>query len=253
MTARITTLWRYPVKGFSPESLEAIDLEPGETMPFDRAYAIENGPSGFDSAAPVHMPKIKFFCLMKNAGLAALSTRFDPATSLFTIAEKGGAVLAVGRLDTTEGRAAIEAFMAARFTAEARGTPKVLRAPGHSFSDVAKKVLHLVNLETLRAMEVDLGRTLDPLRFRPNIVIDGLAPHAELDWPREMRLSIGAIDFEVVKRTERCAATTVDPTTALRDLQIPRHLMQTLGHTDLGVYLRVTSRGRLAVGDVLTP
>lgn len=252
MTARITTLWRYPVKGFSPEALETVDLVPGETMPFDRAYAIENGPSGFDPTAPVHMPKIKFFCLMKNAGLAALSTRFDPATSLFTVAEKTGAVLAEGRLDTAEGRAAIEAFMAARFATETRGMPKVLRAAGHSFSDVAKKVLHLVNLETLRAMEADLGRTLDPLRFRPNIVVEGLAPHAELDWPREMRLSIGAIDFEVVKRTERCAATTVDPETAVRDLQIPRHLMQTLGHTDLGVYLRVLTPGRLVVGDTMT-
>ena len=247
MTVRIITLWRYPVKGFSPESLDAVDLLPGETMPFDRAYAIENGPSGFDPDAPVHMPKIKFFCLMKNEGLAALRTRFDPATSLFTIAEKDGTVLAEGRLDTAEGRAAIEAFVADRFAGEARGTPKVLRAPGHSFSDVAKKVLHLVNLETLRAMEADLGVRLDPLRFRPNIVVDGLPAHAELDWPRDMPLKLGGVDFEVVKRTERCAATTVNPDTAERDLQLPRHLMKTLGHTDLGVYLRVVNPGRLAV------
>ena len=247
MTVRIITLWRYPVKGFSPESLDAVDLLPGETMPFDRAYAIENGPSGFDPAAPVHMPKIRFFCLMKNEGLAALETRFDPATTLFTLAEKGGAVLAEGRLDTTEGRTAIEDFMATRFADQARGRPRVLRAPGHSFSDVAKKVLHLVNLETLRAMEADLGVHLDPLRFRPNIVVDGLPAHAELDWPRDMPLKLGGVDFEVVKRTERCAATTVNPDTAERDLQLPRHLMKTLGHTDLGVYLRVVHPGRLSV------
>jgi uncharacterized protein YcbX len=251
MTARVSLLWRYPVKGFSPESLETIALEPGETMPFDRAYAIENGPSGFDPADPVHLPKIKFFCLMKNAGLAALATRFDDATSRFTVAEKDGTVLAEGRLDTAEGRAAIEAFMATRFAAEARGAPKVLRAPGHSFSDVARKVLHLVNRETVRRLEAELGGPVDPLRFRPNIVVDGLPALAELDWPREMPLRIGDVAFEVVKRTERCAATTVDPTTAVRDLQIPRHLMQTLGHTDLGVYLRVANAGRLAVGDTL--
>ncbi|MCE1238204.1 MAG: MOSC domain-containing protein [Hyphomicrobiales bacterium] len=251
MTVRVATLWRYPVKGFSPENLAAVDLLPGETMPFDRAYAIENGPSGFDPAAPLHMPKIKFLCLMKNAGLAALATRFDAATSLFTIADKSGETLAEGRLDTAEGRAAIEAFLAARFADDLRGPPKVLAGGGHSFSDVAKKVLHLVNLETLRAMEADLGVALDPLRFRPNVVVEGLAAHAELDWPRDMPLSIGGLAFEVVKRTERCAATKVNPETAVRDLDLPRHLMQTLGHTDLGVYLRVVTPGRLAVGDEL--
>lgn len=250
MTARIATLWRYPVKGFSPESLEAVDLLPGETMPFDRAYAVENGPSGFDPAAPLHMPKIKFLCLMKNEGLARLATRFDPETTTFTLAEDGE-ILAEGRLDTPEGRAAIEAFLAARFADELRGPPKVLRAAGHSFSDVAKKVLHLINRETLRKMERDLGVALDPLRFRPNLVVEGLPALAELDWPREMPLRIGDLDFEVVKRTERCAATTVNPATATRDLQIPRHLMKTLGHTDCGVYLRVKSPGRLALGDEL--
>lgn len=52
MTARVATLWRYPLKGFSPEALDGVDLEAGETIPFDRAFAIENGPSGFDPAAP---------------------------------------------------------------------------------------------------------------------------------------------------------------------------------------------------------
>lgn len=250
MATRVATLWRYPVKGFSPETLDAVDLLPGETMPHDRAFAVENGPSGFDPAAPVHMPKIKFLCLMKNEGLARLATRFDPETSLFTIAE-AGRTLAEGRLDTDAGRAAIEAFLADRFADDLRGAPKVLRAPGHSFSDVAKKVLHLVNAETVRAMGEELGVALTPLRFRPNVVVEGLAPRAELDWPRDMRLTIGTLDFEVVKRTERCAATNVDPATGVRDLQIPRHLMQTLGHTDCGVYLRSLASGRLAVGDEL--
>ncbi len=251
MAARITALYRYPVKGFSPEAMIDVDLVAGETMPFDRAFAIENGPSGFDSAAPVHISKTRFYCLARVADLAKFATRFDPATTLFTLAENG-ATVAEGRLDTAEGRATIEAFVAARFQGDIYAAPKVLRAPGHSFSDVAKKVLHLVNLETLRVMEAKLGRPVDPIRFRPNVVVDGLAAHAELDWAPGTRIMLGDIPFEMVKRTERCAATTVDPATGARDLQIPRHLMQTLGHTDCGVYLRSLADGRLAVGDALT-
>lgn len=250
MSARITALYRYPVKGFSPQPLDTVDLVSGETMPWDRAFAIENGPSGFDPATPTHVSKMRFYCLARVAGLARYATTFDPETTRFAVKEDGTTV-AEGRLDAPEGRAAIEAFVTSRFEGGIFATPKVLRAPGHSFSDVAKKVLHLVNLETLRHMEAELGTAVDPIRFRPNIVVEGLAPHAELDWAPGTRIMLGNLPFEMVKRTERCAATTVEPTTGLRDLQIPKFLMKTLGHTDCGVYLRSLADGRLGVGDPL--
>ncbi len=53
--ARIKALYRYPVKGLTPEPLESVVLTPDQTLPFDRAYAIENGPGPFDPAAPKHL------------------------------------------------------------------------------------------------------------------------------------------------------------------------------------------------------
>ena len=50
--AQIESLYRYPVKGLSPEPLPSVTLEAGQTLPADRRYAIENGPSGFDPAQP---------------------------------------------------------------------------------------------------------------------------------------------------------------------------------------------------------
>ena len=248
MTARLTALYRWPVKGFSPEALPAVDLLAGQTMPFDRAFAVENGPSGFDPAAPKHLPKMLFFCLMKNAALATVVTRFEEATQRFTVCERDGSVIFDDTLASDDGRTAFAAFLAARFPAEVRGPLKVLHAPGHSFSDVAKKVLHLVSLDTLRALEEKLGSPLDPIRFRPNLVVDGLPAFAELDWAPGTRVTIGGVPFEMVKRTERCAATTVHPVDGVRDLQIPRFLMQTLGHTDCGVYLRSLADGRVTLG-----
>ena len=63
MTATIQSIYRYPVKGLSPESLPRVRLEPGRTLPADRLYAIENGPSGFDPAAPAYLPKTQFLML----------------------------------------------------------------------------------------------------------------------------------------------------------------------------------------------
>ena len=60
----VKALYRYPVKGMTPEAMPRVALEAGGTMPFDRAYAIENGPGRFDPDNPRHLPKINFLMLL---------------------------------------------------------------------------------------------------------------------------------------------------------------------------------------------
>lgn len=249
MEARVAALYRYPVKGFSPEPLDRVSLEPGRPVPFDRAYAIENGPSGFDLAAPGYLPKIRFLMLMRNESVARVRTRFDEATRTLSVSVEGREVLKAA-LDAPEGWASLEAWIAEHFAAELRGPPRLLAAPGHSFSDVAAKVLHLVNLESLRDLERHVGRPVDPLRFRANLYVDGIPAWSEFALVGG-RVAGRHVRLEGVKRTERCAATNVDPATGARDLQIPRSLMGAYGHTDCGIYLRVTQGGDLAVGERL--
>jgi hypothetical protein len=74
---RIHGIYRYPVKGLSPEALTGTRLAVGETLPADRLYAIENGPSGFDPAAPRYQPKQRYLMLMRNERLARLRTRYE--------------------------------------------------------------------------------------------------------------------------------------------------------------------------------
>lgn len=245
--ARVTQLYRYPVKGLTPERMAEVLLRPGETVPGDRMWAIENGPAGgFDAEAPRHLPKIHFLMLMRNERLAALSTHYDDAATTLTISRNGKQV-ARGDLSTKIGRSMIEQFMAAYMKAELRGAPRVVSAAGHSFSDVAAKCVHIVNLASLREVERVMGRPLDPVRFRPNIVVDGLEPWVENGWiGRE--IVIGPVRLAVTKRTKRCDATNVDPATAARDTDIPAALLRTWGHSDFGVYATVSSPGVVAEG-----
>lgn len=248
-TARVTALYRYPVKGFSPEMLERAEIEAGGTMPFDRAFAIENGASGFDPAAPAYFPKTRFLMLMKNERMAEFRTRFEETSGTFSIF-RGEELQVADSLITAAGRARVEAWLAKNFRAELRGPPKILSAPDHSFSDKKAKVLHLVNLASLRALEEGLGRPLDPLRFRPNIVIDDASAWSELAWEkREVRLA--GIRLKAESRTGRCAATNVDPATGARDLEIPRLLESRYGHADFGIYLVAQTKGSITVGDTL--
>ena len=243
-------LYRYPVKGLSPEALESMPVRAGGTAPFDRAYAIENGPGRFDPEHPAHLPKINFLMLMRNERLATLETHFDDATETLTIMRAGKQV-ARGDLRTLIGRKMIEQFLAAYMQEELRGAPHIVFAPDHSFSDVAAKCLHVVNLASVRELERAVGHAVNPLRFRPNVVIDGAEPWEELNWMGKS-LQLGPVQLEVFKRTERCAATNVDPETGKRDMAIPAVLQRAWGHTDFGVYAHIVAGGTIAVGDPVT-
>lgn len=245
--ARVTGLYRYPVKGLSPEALDSVELSPGKTFPLDRTYAIENGLGRFDPEAPKHLPKINFLMLMRDERLATLRTRFDDATQTLTILRDGKQV-AGGQLSTSIGRQLIEQFVAAYMKEELRGPPKIVQAPGHSFSDVAAKCAHIVNLASVRELERVVGRPVNPLRFRANIYLEGFAPFVELGWIGK-QINAGATRLSVFDRTSRCEATNVEPQTGTRDMAIPATLRRAWGHTDFGVYAKVVVGGRLAVSD----
>src|ERR1700736_2547689 len=87
--ARVEAIYRYPVKGLSPEARARTTLAVGETLEADRLYAIENGPSGFDPSAPAYLPKARFLMLMRNERLARLRTRIDPASHRLTVVQDG--------------------------------------------------------------------------------------------------------------------------------------------------------------------
>src|SRR5882762_6119817 len=212
LPARIAGIYRYPVKGLTPEQLSRAELKPGQTLLADRRYAIENGPSGFDPAEPKWLPKPHFLMLMRDEWLAGLRSHFDDASNVLSI-NHNGQIVAQGNLATPEGRRTIENFFASTFPDLIKGPPKVLESPGHSFSDVARKVVSIINLASVRAIENMVGAPVHPLRFRANV--------------------------------------NVDPDTAQRDLAIPQALQRRLGHGDCGIYAEVITGGTISAGDTI--
>jgi len=251
MTAKIESLYRYPVKGLSPEPVTRATLKAGDYFPGDRLFAVENGPSGFDPAAPQHQSKIKFLMLMHNERLATLRTRYEDATSTLTIEQDGRSAVRAD-LATKEGRLAVEAFFRRFMPTELRGPPKLLQAEGHSFSNVPARVVSVINLASVAAIGTAIGAPVHPLRFRANLYVEGWPAWHEFDL-LEREIAIGDARLKVTKRTLRCPATEVDPDTGVRDLAIPTTLMQTYGHADCGVYAQVIAGGEVAVGDAINP
>jgi hypothetical protein len=113
---------------------------------------------------------------------------------------------------------------------------------------VAKKVVSIINLASVAAVGTAIGRPVDPLRFRGNLYVAGWPAWHEFDL-LETEITAGpSARLKIVKRIVRCAATEVDPQSGIRDLPIPRTLMDKFGHADCGVYAEVTAAGDIGPG-----
>lgn len=250
MTARITGLYRYPVKGLTPEFMETMPLATGQTAPWDRAYAIENGGNRFDPQAPKFMPKTRFLMLARHETLATLETRFDSDTQTLTIS-RGGHQVAKGVLNTPVGRSMVEQFFAAFMGNDAKGSPRIVHAENHAFTDVPDKCLSVLNLASVAALERAIGKPVDPLRFRANVHVEGLEPWVENGWA-DKKISLGGVSCTGINPITRCPATNVDPATGERDMALPAELLRRYDHQLMGLYARVEEDGEVSVGDTFT-
>ncbi len=248
----IESLYRYPVKGLTPVPLASAALTPGRCIPWDRAFALAQGGAALDPANPAWVSKTNFMCLARNASIALLQTRFHEAASQLAITAPSGQSITANPL-TPEGRAALTAFLTAWLGAESRTGPLGQHPAfhyfaAHSFCDHQTQVISLIGLGSLKALEAAAGAPRDKHRFRANIYIEDIAPWAEFSWLGKT-LQIGDATLRVQERIDRCAATTVNPRTAIRDANPVRELQKSFGHTDLGIYAEVLTPGVIRPGD----
>ncbi|HWE99659.1 MAG TPA: MOSC N-terminal beta barrel domain-containing protein [Caulobacteraceae bacterium] len=253
--ARIAALYVHPVKGFTPQPLDDATLVEGEAFPHDRLWAVEDGPCGFDPAAPAFTPKSRFAVLAKMAAVARVRTDYDPATGVMT-AEAPGAPAFLGQLTASAGARDFEAWFSAamaRLDQENEGGPyRLVDGRGWRFTDHPLGHVSVLNLASVHDLAERIGRPVDPLRFRANVWVEGWPAWAELGW-EGMEVMLGAARARVFKPIVRCAATQVDPDTAERDIDIPAELHRLYGHVLMGAYVQVSGSGAVAIGDLAEP
>ena len=113
------------------------------------------------------------------------------------------------------------------------------------------------SLEALRAA-AGIDEHVDERRFRMTVGVDGVDAHAEDGWIGE-RLRIGGAVVVVRERVGRCAVTTRDPDTGIRDLEtldtIAEYRADVPSREPLpfGVWCEVVEPGRVSVGDSVEP
>lgn len=257
MSGAVAGLWHFPVKGLTGQPLDRVALRPGAGFPLDRVFALARHGGAFDPAAPAPVAKTHFHMLARDAGLARQRSHYDAASGVLTVERPDGEGLAAD-LSTAAGEAAARAFFGAVLGLVPAAWPALARGGAHRFTDVAvvseamMNAVSLINADSVRAFAGRIGVPLDPLRFRANLVFEGVPAMRERDWIGR-RVHIGTAVLEVCRLTRRCAATTVNLATGERDVPVPRLLAEIYGQPEMGVYAHVVGAGVVRPGDPVRP
>ena len=225
----------------------------------DRAFALMfEDTGGADEAIVPWMPKKHFAVQNDWPGLAALDCRYDAQTDRLQVCHNGTEVLTA---QTETDRDRINRFFSdylGTLTPTEKARHPVLcpvelvgtRTGETRYPDRNPVHLSVLSQATLDAIGEAVGQTIDARRFRPNVLIDGVAAWEELSWVgREM--TIGEAKIEVSAPIGRCVNIEVHPDSGVRDMPLFSWLMEHFGHAKTAVGAKVVTTGSLGMGDGL--
>ncbi len=247
---RVTQIYRYPVKGFTPEALDGAQLTPGAGVPFDRICGFTCGNLPDPPVTGEWVPARTFYQLTVYPEVARFTARLNEAARSITITAPNGKSSSAA-LDDAVSFAGVNALIRSHFEAGPHAVPELhVQAPGHGHWDFTDTALSLINMASVRELAQAAGEEIDPRRFRGNLYLEDLPAWAEFSMIGR-RCKIGDAKVEITRQAMRCAATSVDPTTAKTGLNVPAILRKLTGHCFCGVYARVVDGGGISVNDVL--
>ncbi len=242
----VDSLWQYPVKGLGGTTIDEVSLIADAYFPGDRLYAIGNGHAKLADVAPGSWMKKAFFLqLMKFEELAALDCHFTGSN--LTI-RRNGSIVVTADMDTADGQDSINSFFALMFGDALAGSPEIRRITSGAFTDTNQPWISFGGTASLDAFAALTGTTADARRFRLNMIMKTREPFEEAALIGK-KIAIGAAELEVVEPVGRCAAIDVDPDTAVRGPGYVGMMQTHFGHSDLGVFARVTRGGQIRPGD----
>lgn len=240
---------RNPVKGLGQEVLQSTLLTAGRPIGWDRVWAVTHGNSEFDEENPVWVRSRNHVIQTTSPALAQITCRYDEASGELTLAHPDLGEVTANPVANGQRIADWLAPIAAP-----SGPPpyRIVSIPGGNLHDFEDTHLSIGNLASLRALEEMAGMTLERIRFRMNLWIDGAAPWEEFDWGGQ-EIALGDTRLKITGRVKRCNATNADPQTGKRNTDIPKLLHERFGHLDFGLYAQVIQGGEIKIGDRVSP
>src|SRR5215510_10200468 len=258
---RVAALYRYPVKGFTPEECEMLTVLDKGRIAGDRVLGIRFADTA--AADDAWSKKTEMVALMNTPGLARLHLKFEAEARRLCLSL--ASTVLVDAVLNQEGRkrlaAAVAAYVLTLDENPLAGHPERLPlrvigdglTPRYHDAEAGQVTLH--GRGSLHALTAALANAEDcELRFRSNIALEGLDAWEELSWVgRQVR--IGTVTFDVIRSKVRCLATHANPKTGERDVPILSTLTTVFGQEKptFGVAMVPSQAGGpIHVGDHVT-
>ena len=246
---RVARLSIAPVRSLGLEHPDSVELTSTGVLEDRRFYVIDDGGRLVDQLIAGRLVQVNAHT--DSAG-TSLRLAFPDGTVIDGPVELGGPVetnvhgrTAVGHRVIGPWAAALEPF--------ADGPVDLVRCDRPGGTRIANAI-SLISDGSLDELARRLDRPfIDGRRFRMLIEVEGAAAHEEDRWIGGW-IGVGEAILEVTKPDARCAITTHDPDTGVRDVDTLRGIIGYRGlrdgrKADFGVLGEVAVPGRVRVGD----
>ncbi len=243
---QISALYRHPLKSHGREEMQSVTLHAGQSMPFDRRWAVAHDGSTADGRTWVSCQH--FSRGAKAPGLMAISASLNEKTGDLTLSHPDRTELT---FNPDQAASAFLEWVRPLVPADRAQPNRILRLVDRGFTDTDFASVSLCNAASHAAVSERAGSDLSPLRWRGNFWFEGAQPWQELDWIGKT-VTLGGATLIIREPIVRCLATTANPATGKRDVDTLGILKKNWGHQHFGVYAEVIKGGPVALGDNLT-
>ena len=242
----VASLHRYPIKSHGREQISAVTLIEGQTMPWDRVWAVTHEATKFDAASPAWVSCRNFMIGSRTPGLAGIWATLDETTRQVSLRHADLEDISFHPDDADD----VVRFLTwvAPLCPPERGAPSgIVSVPGRGMTDSPLASVSIMNTASHADVASKMDSPIELERWRGNIFLDDTPAWAELEWiGRDIR--IGDAVLRVRERIKRCSVTNTNPVSGVRDTDTLDTLNTHFGHQDFGVYAEVVTSGSLSVG-----
>ncbi|MEO0747263.1 MAG: MOSC N-terminal beta barrel domain-containing protein [Pseudomonadota bacterium] len=243
----IRAIWRHPIKAHGREALDRITLSEGQTMPWDRAWAVAHELSDVDGTEWAHCRK--FTRASEVPAIQAITTRVEEKSGVLTLQHPELDDLT---FDPNKEQDAFLAWVRQIMPVSRPQSVRLVRSVTQGMTDTNYPSISLINLASHAAVAHETTQDLSELRWRCNIHMDGLNAWEEFDWVGKT-VRAGEAELRIEEPIERCNVPAANPMTGAQDTDMVGTLMRAFGHMNFGISAFVTKAGTLALGDSVEP
>ncbi|MEC7837572.1 MAG: MOSC N-terminal beta barrel domain-containing protein [Chloroflexota bacterium] len=237
---KIKNLFRFPVKSFTPEKKDSVDINDLGKIIGDRvgAFRLGEDSKGFEQ----WLKKTNYLSLMHVPYLSLIKIKFDESLEKIILTIPGSEAQEINISDKEKIENIISDFLK-KNNFEKKFKFIFPNNNNTSFHDTKAGLVSLHSEESEKKLNNTIS-DVDGIRFRSNIIIEGCEAFEELSWIGK-KITINGLIFTVEKSITRCAAVNCNPDQGFYDKNILKVLPNLNGikEPSFGIKLKLLSKG----------